>query len=377
MSEADRQHMCRAIELTRRARYTSPNPRVGAVLVRAGEVIGEGWHEGAGTAHAETMALEGASAEGATIYVTLEPCNHHGHTKPCTEALIEAGVARVVVGLIDPDPRVAGAGLARLIEAGIEVEHGLLADEIGSLLAPYVKQRTTGRAFLTLKLATGLDGRIAAADGTSRWITGPETRSYVHARRVEVDAVLIGAGTALADDPALTARDVDAPRQPVRVLADGSGRLPTTLAAFRRDETLAPTRRSDGSFGVARHPAVMVATTDRVTHERSLEWKAAGAEVLVLPELDDGVDVGALLQVLGERGFVEVLCEGGAELATWLLRHGLVDRLEIHIGGLLLGDGPQIGDLGIPTIAEAPRWRRVSTFAAGNDSLIVYEPERT
>lgn len=378
MSEADIKHMRRAIEFSRRAPYTSPNPRVGAVVVRDGHVIGEGWHEGSGTPHAEAIALAGVEAAGATLYVTLEPCTHRGHTGPCAPAIVDAGVRRVVVGLEDPDPRVAGDGIAYLRARAVEVDAGMAASEISGLLAPYLKHRRTGRAFLTLKLATGLDGRIAAADGTSRWITSPETRAYVHARRVEADAVLIGAGTSLHDDPALTARDVDAIRQPVKVVVDSSGRVPPSLTLMRGPrETLAPTRRPDGSFGRARHPSVIVATTTGVSHEKRIEWKDAGAEVVELPSVPDGVDIGALLDVLGERGFMEVFCEGGAELATSVVRRGLVDRLEIHVGGVLFGrEGRQIGDLGIATIADAPRWRRLSTFSSGNDSILVYEPER-
>lgn len=378
MSEADINHMRRAIELSRRAPYTSPNPRVGAVLVREGRVVGEGWHEGSGTPHAETIALGGVDAAGATMYVTLEPCTHRGHTAPCAPAVVDAGVGRVVIGLEDPDARVAGSGVAYLRGRGVEVETGVAAAEIADLLAPYLKQRRSGRAFLTLKLASGLDGRIAAADGSSRWITGTHTRAYVHARRVEADAVLIGAGTALADDPALTARDADPIRQPVKVVVDSTGRVPASLALMREPrETLAPVRRPDGSFGRARHPSVIVATTTAVPPDKRIEWKDAGAEVVELPPAPEGVDVGALLDVLGERGFTEILCEGGAELATSLLRGGLVDRLEIHVGGVLLGrEGRQIGDLGIGTIADAPRWRRLSTTASGNDSILVYEPER-
>jgi diaminohydroxyphosphoribosylaminopyrimidine deaminase/5-amino-6-(5-phosphoribosylamino)uracil reductase len=379
MSEADVNYMRTAVEISRRAAYTSPNPRVGAVLVRDGQIIGRGGHEGSGTPHAETIALDGVDAVGATMYVTLEPCMHRGHTGPCAPALVEAGVSRVVVGLEDPDPRVAGSGIAYLRRRGVQVDTGVSGAEISDLLAPYLKHRRTGRAFLTLKLATGLDGRIAAADGTSRWITGSETRAYVHARRAEADAVLIGSGTALADDPSLTARDVGSLRQPVRVVADATGRIVPGLALMMgARETFAPTRRPDGSFGRARHPAVIIVTTSAVGHETRLAWKSAGAEVMDVPASNEGVDVGAVLDALGDRGFIEVLCEGGAKLATSLFRAALVDRLEIHVGGVLFGDGGrQIGDLGITTIADAPRWRRVSTVASGDDSILVYEPERS
>jgi diaminohydroxyphosphoribosylaminopyrimidine deaminase / 5-amino-6-(5-phosphoribosylamino)uracil reductase len=362
MTDDDLTYMHRAIDASRRARYTSPNPRVGAVVVSDGRIIGEGWHEGAGRPHAETQALAGIDATGATMYVTLEPCMHHGHTGPCAPAVAEAGVARVVVAVEDPDPRVAGKGIAHLRKAGVEVATGVGAVEAADAIAPYLHHRRTGRAFLTLKLAVGLDGRVAAADGTSRWITGAETRAYVHERRVEADAVLVGAGTALADDPSLTARDAQAPRQPVRIVADRAGRVPAGAKLFAEPrETLAPTRRADG--------------TSHAAHDAVLSWKESGAEVLVLPATDAGVDVRALLEALGDRGFTEVFCEGGVTLATSLLRDGLVDRLELHTGAVMFGSGPSIGDLGLGTIDEASRWRRVRTVGSGDDVISVYAPE--
>ena len=210
--------MHRALALARSAPFTSPNPRVGAVIVKEGSIIGEGAHQGVGTAHAETAALEGAGdVRGATVYVTLEPCNHHGHTPPCAPALADAGVARVVVALEDPDDRVSGAGLELLRSAGVEVSTGLLEHQARLLNAPYLHHRTTGRAYLTLKLALTLDGRMAAPDGTSRWITGDDARDYVHRRRLEADAVMVGSGTVATDDPALTVRAVPAGRQPAAV----------------------------------------------------------------------------------------------------------------------------------------------------------------
>jgi len=378
MSEVDIRYMHRALELSKRALYTSPNPRVGAVVVKDGEVLGEGWHEGTGSPHAETQALAGIDPTGATMYVTLEPCTHHGHTAPCAPAIADAGIRRVVVGLEDPDPRVRGEGCSYLRDRGIQVDVGIAGGEVAGLLAPYLRHRRTGRAFLTLKLASSLDGRLAAADGTSRWITGPDTRAFVHRRRAEVDAILIGAGTALADDPTLTARGVEVVRQPVRIVVDRTGRISPGLALMRGPhETVAPISRADGSYGRAAHAATIVATSSAVPHDARLAWKSAGAEVIELRATDDGVDVGSLLVMLGERGFTEVLCEGGAELATYLLRRDLVDRLEIHSGGVLLGaHGRGIGDLGVGTIADAPRWRRISTTAGGDDAISIYEPER-
>ncbi|HEX2050055.1 MAG TPA: bifunctional diaminohydroxyphosphoribosylaminopyrimidine deaminase/5-amino-6-(5-phosphoribosylamino)uracil reductase RibD [Actinomycetota bacterium] len=351
--------MIRAIELARRPPFTSPNPRVGAVVVRDGVVLGEGWHRGPGTPHAEPDALRDLDAAGATLYVTLEPCAHHGRTPPCAPAVAASGVRRVVAALEDPDPRVAGAGFDMLRAAGVEVEVGACATEARRLNAAYVHHRSTGRAFVSLKLALTLDGRLAAPDGTSRWITGDDARRIVHRRRVECDAVMVGAGTVLADDPRLDVRAVDAPRQPARVVVDGSGRVPPTAALFS----------SPGG-------AVTVATTDAATVERRKEWEATGAEVLVLPRTGDGVDLDALLEDLGARGVVEVLCEGGARLATRLLERRLVGRLELHHGAVVVGrGGPDVGDVGVATMAGAYRWRLVSVERADDDVVATYEPD--
>lgn len=358
MDAADERYMLRAIELARRAPFTSPNPRVGAVLVRDGAVLAEGWHRGPGTPHAEPDALRDADASGATLYVNLEPCAHHGRTPPCAPAVAAAGVRRVVAAMEDPDPRVSGAGFALLRAAGVEVEVGACALEARRLNAAYVHHRSTGRAFVALKLALTLDGRLAAPDGTSRWITGDGARRMVHRRRLECDAVMVGAGTVLADDPRLDVRAVEAGRQPARVVVDGSGRVPPDAALF-------------GSPG----GPVTVATTDAAPVERRKEWEAAGAEVLVLPRAGDGVELEALCDDLGARGVVEVLCEGGARLATRLLARGLVGSLETHYGAVVVGrGGPDVGDLGVPTMADARRWRLVSVEAAGDDVVASYEP---
>lgn len=352
--------MHRALALARSAPFTSPNPRVGAVIVRDGRIIGEGAHLGVGTPHAEAVALEQAGdATGATVFVTLEPCNHTGNTPPCAPALVEAGVSRVVVALVDPDERVSGSGLDLLRDAGIEVETGLLAERAASMNAPYLHHRKTGRAFLTLKLALTLDGRMAALDGTSRWITGPEARTEVHRRRLEADAVMVGSGTVAEDDPSLTVRAVPAGRQPAVVIVDGSG-------------TVFP----EGASLFATHEQVIVVTHPSVPHERQLAWKEAGAEVLVLPpqELEQGVDLDALLVELGSRGMVEVYCEGGARLATRLLALDLVDRLEIHHGAAVIGEGgPSIGDLGARSMTDASRWQLLSCEVFGDDVVTSYE----
>ena len=359
MTDDDR-FMTRALELASRPPFTSPNPRVGSVVVREGEVLSEGVHEGAGTPHAEIRALEGGvDATGATLYVNLEPCVHHGRTPPCAPALIEAGIRRTVIAIEDPDHRVAGNGIEMLRDAGVEVVVGPGADEARRLNRPYLHHRVTGRPLVTLKLATSLDGKVAAADGSSRWITGEEARRRVHKRRLEADAILIGAGTVIADDPQLTVRDVAAPRQPVRVLLDAVGRVPVTRRLFEGGE-------------------VIVITTVSCPHEQKMRWKSAGAEVVVVPASADGaVDLKAAIANMGARGWLEVYCEGGAELATSLLSEDLVDRLELNIGPLLIGgDGIGLGPLGISAIEEATRWKNVEVNRMGDDIVTVLERDR-
>lgn len=344
----DEIYMARALELARAAPFTSPNPRVGTVVVRAGEVIGEGAHEGAGRPHAEAVALEGVDASGATLYATLEPCVHQGRTPPCVPLIIAAGVARVVVATLDPDERVAGRGIAQLRAAGIQVDAGVLGAEARLLNAPYLFNRSSGRPLVSLKLALTLDGRLAAADGSSQWITGPEARAAVHRRRARVDAVLVGAGTVLADDPSLTAREVDASRQPVRVVADARGAVPPEARLFTGSE-------------------VIVATLPRCSHERQTAYKERGAEVVVVDEAPGGIDLVALLDHLGARGFLEVYCEGGATLASALLKKGLVQHLELYYGPLLVGEGPAPADLGVSALDAAPRWRLREAGRLGDD----------
>jgi diaminohydroxyphosphoribosylaminopyrimidine deaminase/5-amino-6-(5-phosphoribosylamino)uracil reductase len=358
--DEDERFMRRALELARSWPHASPNPRVGAVVVRDGRVVAEGRHEGAGTPHAEMKALDGVDASGATLYVNLEPCDHHGRTPPCAPALVAAGIVRVVAAHEDPDPRVRGRGFAALERRGVDVTTGVLAAEAGATNAPYLHHARTGLPLVSLKLATSLDGRLSAPDGSARWITGPEARARVHARRAEVDAVVVGAGTIVADDPLLTARG-DASRagvQPARVVVDALGRVSPEARVF------------------ARGTDVIVATTDRCPHERQTAWKETGAEVAVFPEGPGGVDLGALLRWLGERPMLDVMCEGGARLATSLLSQDLVDRLEVHLGPVLLGrGGASLGDLGVATMADARRWQLVEVERNGDDAVMVLEAE--
>ena len=353
---SDETYMARAIELAGSVPNTSPNPRVGCVLVRAGEVVAEGVHKGPGHPLAEAAALAGADAHGATLYVNLEPCSHLGRTPPCAPIIAAAGVRRVVAAMADPNPLVSGQGFELLERAGIEVTVGVGAPAARLLNAPYLHHVTSERSFVSLKLALTLDGRLAAADGSARWITGEEARALVHRRRLEADAVMVGAGTVLADDPRLSARLPGARRQPARVVVDGRGSVPPDAAVFA----------DDGA-------EVIVATTTSASHDAATAWKEAGAEVIVLPG-DGRVDLDALVGVLGRRGYLEVLCEGGARLASALLERGLVGRLELHLGALIAGAGPGLA-LDIATLAEAPRFGLADLRRAGDDVVAVYLPK--
>jgi diaminohydroxyphosphoribosylaminopyrimidine deaminase / 5-amino-6-(5-phosphoribosylamino)uracil reductase len=355
----DTEHMQRALKLARLAPFTSPNPRVGCVLTRGAEVISEGYHRGSGTPHAEIEALSGCDASGSTMFVTLEPCTVEGRTPPCAPAVVHSGVRRVVIAMTDPDERVSGRGVEMLRASGVEVEVGLCAGEASELNRAYVHQRTTGRALLTLKLALSLDGRFAASDGSSRWITSEETRAYVHARRLEAGVVMTGSGTILADDPSLDVRTQVAGRQPLKVVLDGGGRVPASARIFS----------TPGE--------VVMVTTHRSTHEVQTGWKQAGAEVLIAPEVAGKIDVAHVLTQLGQRGVLEVFCEAGPALAAGLIAKGLVDRLEIHHGPVVLGAGSTLSDIGVSTIADAKRFATTSLRRVGDDVLITLDKEAT
>jgi len=298
---------------------TSPNPRVGCVIVRDGQVVGEGWHQRAGTAHAEVHALNqaGEAARGATLYVTLEPCSHHGRTPPCADALIAAGVGRVVAAMRDPNPQVAGRGLAQLEAAGINVDCGLLEDAARELNIGFVSRMTRGRPWVRSKLAASLDGKTALASGVSQWITGPAARQDVQAWRARACAMLTGVGTVLADDPQLNVRDIETARQPLRVVLDSQLRTPP-------------------SAKILRGGALIVCANEDAAKSRALQ--DAGAEVLALPGIDGRVDLARLLQILAEREVNELMVEAGASLNGALLAAGLVDELVLYLAPMLLGD---------------------------------------
>jgi diaminohydroxyphosphoribosylaminopyrimidine deaminase/5-amino-6-(5-phosphoribosylamino)uracil reductase len=320
-------YMRRALELaTRGWGRVSPHPMVGAVVVGSdGEVVGEGWFEGPrGNPHAEVVALReaGDRTRGASLYCTLEPCDHHGSTPPCTEAVIAAGVARVVIGAGDPNPIVDGRGFAKLRAAGVAVEVGMLADEAHRLNEAFERHVTTGLPFVVLKSALSLDGKTAAADGTSRWITSAEARTDAQRLRAWADAVVVGARTAQLDDPALTVREpawADA-RPPLRVLVDAVGATSPTIRMF---DDAAPT---------------LVATSEGSRDDRVRAWQEAGADVVVLgTDVDGGVSIDALLAALGKRDVQGVLVEGGAGLAWSFLRDGFVDRIVAYVAPKVIG----------------------------------------
>jgi diaminohydroxyphosphoribosylaminopyrimidine deaminase/5-amino-6-(5-phosphoribosylamino)uracil reductase len=359
--------MSAAVALGEQGRITAPpNPWVGCLIVSPdGEVVGRGFHRAPGEPHAEAHALAeaGPRAAGATAVVTLEPCAHQGRTPPCAPALVEAGVSRVVVALLDPDPQVSGRGVEHLRQAGLDVEVGVGADAAAAALAPYLHHRRTGRPYCLLKSAMSLDGRTAAADGTSRWITGPEARADAHRLRAESQAVVIGAVTALADRPTLTARlDPPTPRQPLRVLLDAAGRVPAEGPLF--DPTLA---------------ATLVITTPAADREAVKAWLAAGADVEEVPSGETGVDLPAALGVLGGRGVLQAMVEGGATLHGALVRADLVDKMVLYVGGRLLGEAGQglLAGPGPVTLEESPQWRILAARSIGPDVRLDCEPVRS
>ena len=312
--------MSRALQLAQRGLYTTaPNPRVGCVVVRDGQTVGEGWHERAGEPHAEVMALRaaGEAARNATVYVSLEPCSHHGRTPPCADALVCAGVARVVAAMQDPNPKVAGGGLKRLRAAGIETLDGLLEAEAREINVGFVSRMQRGRPWLRVKTAASLDGRTALGNGASQWITGPHARRDGHRWRARSCAVMTGIGTLLADNPRLTVRDVETSRQPARIVVDRNLQLPPTARILEGGNVV-----------------VFAALEDR---ERIRLLAEAGAEVVVLSDAAGKVDLARMLEELGRREMNEILVESGSRLNGALLRASLVDELVVYFAPHLLG----------------------------------------
>jgi len=361
----DARWMARALRLARRGLWTTdPNPRVGCVLVRGGRAVGEGWHERAGGPHAEVAALAAAgdAARGATCYVTLEPCAHHGRTPPCADALVAAGVARVVAAMEDPNPQVAGEGLARLRAAGIEAEAGLMAAEAEALNPGFLKRMRAGLPWVRVKLAASLDGRTAMASGESRWITSAQARADVHRLRARSSVVLTGSGTVRADDPALTARPGGAPaaRQPLRVVLDSALATPPGARLFREPG-----------------PVLILAAREDAGRRRALE--AAGAEVAVAEAATDGrVALEAALRYLARREANEVLVEAGPTLAGAFVAAGLADELVVYLAPHLMGDAAR-GMFALPGLERMEQrlaLEIVETRAVGPDLRITARPRK-
>lgn len=341
-SAADHQFMAKALRLAARGlNTTTPNPRVGCVLVRDGAIVGEGWHERAGEPHAEAHALRaaGAAARGATAYVSLEPCNHHGRTPPCTEALIAAGVVRVVVASDDPNPLVAGQGLARLRAAGIDVATGLLDESARELNIGFVSRMTRGRPWLRLKTAASVDGKTALRNGRSQWITSAAARRDAHLWRARSCAMLTGIGTVRDDDPQLTVRDTPGiSRQPLRVVVDSRLETPQQAKVLVGGNTL------------------VVGAVENAAGEAAL--RGSGADVVMLPNDQGKVDLTALMVELGRRGINEVMAEAGFRLSGSLLRAGCVDELLIYLAPSLIGDAAR-GMFDLPELSSLEDKRRL------------------
>jgi len=368
---SDHAYMARALELARKGLYsTHPNPRVGCVIVRDGEVVGEGWHARAGEPHAEVHALRqaGERARGATAYVTLEPCSHHGRTPPCADALINAGVARVVAAMQDPNPQVGGNGLLRLMHAGIAVQSGVLEAEARVLNAGFIKRMEHGLPFVRVKLAMSLDGRTAMASGESQWITGAAARSAVQRLRARSSVVVTGADTVLADGARLTLRESELglnpeqtfmalSRQPQRVLVDGRLRVPLNVPFFQAG-------------------AAMVATCAAASAR--FRYLDDGHELLAVPGSNGHVDLRRLLLELAGRGANEVLVEAGPRLAGAFARQGLVDEYQLFVAAKFLGSSARpLLDMPLARMADAPALKIVDMRAVGDDWLIVAVPQPT
>ena len=356
--------MAHALTLARRGEgLTRPNPPVGAVIVRGSRLVGQGWHHHSGGLHAEALAIQkvGARARNATLYVTLEPCCTQGRTPPCTRAIIQSGIRRVVLATRDPHPMHNGRGIAILRKAGLEVIESVAAPEARQLIAPFKQWIRTQRPYVTLKLAVSLDGKIADERGRSRWITGPAARRQVQAWRRSADAILVGAGTVLADDPSLLPKPSGG-RRPWRVIADTRGTLASNAKIF-----------TDG------HQAqTIIATTHRCPARRQTAWRSTGAQVWVLPGSRGKVSLTALMKKLGALGCLHVLCEGGGDLSASLIRAGLVNEFRFFIAPRIIGGGKApgaVGGVGWP-LSAAPKLIFSECRRVGPDILITARMER-
>ena len=355
-SSSDEHFMRLALELAHKGEgFTNPNPIVGAVVVKDGKIIGTGYHRKFGGPHAEVFALEeaGENARGATMYVTLEPCSHYGKTPPCADRIIAAGISRVVVACRDPNPLVNGQGIEKLHAAGIEVTEGVLEEEAQRANEIFIKFIQTKIPFVQLKLAESLDGKIATRTGDSKWITGEEARTEVHRLRRRFAAVLVGANTAINDDPQLTVRRVKGPN-PVRVVLDGRGRIPVERRMFTEDGRT-------------------IVATATMTEEKEGKLRDRGVEVWRLPNKEEKVDLHELLVWLGKENLDSLLVEGGGETAAAFLTAGLVDKVSLFIAPIIIGGTdavPAVGGIGATSIADGIRLWNVELQALGKDHLI-------
>jgi diaminohydroxyphosphoribosylaminopyrimidine deaminase/5-amino-6-(5-phosphoribosylamino)uracil reductase len=357
VAEAHERFILVALGLARRGfSYTSPNPVVGAVVVKGGKIIARGWHRRAGLAHAEAEAIKkaGRRARGADLYVTLEPCCHHGRTPPCTASIIAAGIRRVFIGMKDPNPQVKGRGIRELKRAGMEVRTGFLEKRCRTLNEAYIKYITTGRPFVTLKLAATLDGRIATKTGESRWITGIEARRYVHRMRTRADAVMVGSGTVIKDNPRLTAR-LSRGKSPVRVVVDTEFKTPLSSRVFS-----------------SRGGRVLVFTTEKASKRKIKSARDKGAEVIVVQGAADGVSLKRAMAELGRREVTSLIVEGGSTLAASAVKQGVVDKIFYFISPMILGgDGlPSIAALGIKNLGKGIKLSEISIKRLGRDIMV-------
>lgn len=358
--QTDEKYMAIALELAARARgRTSPNPMVGAVVVKDGRIVGRGFHEKAGTPHAEVHALReaGELAKGATIYVTLEPCSHYGRTPPCSEAVIRAGVARCVAAMVDPNPLVAGRGLEQIGQAGIEVASEVLEEEARRLNEVFIKHITTKEPFVVMKIAMTLDGKIATRIGHSRWITGPAARERVHQLRDEYDAIMVGVGTLLADDPALTTRLPEGGRDPVRIILDSQARTPLEAKVLNQDS-----------------PAdTIIVVTNRAPEKKVVALEQAGVKVLAVPDKEGQIDLKCLMSILSQEGITGILLEGGSQINGAALAAGIVDKVISFVAPKLIGGetapGP-VGGPGVTTMDQALNLTSLKVEKIGEDILV-------
>ncbi len=361
----DDRFMWAALDLARRGRgKTSPNPMVGAVVVRDGQIIGTGYHQAAGEAHAEVMALRkaGGNARGAVLYVNLEPCIHQGRTGPCTEAIIAAGISKVVAAMEDPNPLVSGKGFQRLKEAGVKVKVGVLEEKSRRLNEVFIKHITTGRPFVIVKSAVTADGKIATRAGHSRWITGEKARAFVHRLRNNSDAIAVGIDTVLHDDPRLTARlEEGGGKDPLRVVVDSRARLPIDARMIK----------------MSSRAATLLAATAAAPPEKRRALEEKGVELLLLPEKGGRVDLDALIEELGRRGICQLLVEGGGTLNFSLLEAGLIDKVMLFIAPLIVGgrESPtSFGGEGVATLDQGWRLEDLEIKQYDGDLLLIGYP---